>query len=128
MQKIFSLLFLFFLAPVLGLNAGGDDPVFGAFRGISINSDYIQGAKVDEVGKIWIMLKPEVKERELNLKISMKKDGPYRNWFTGSQVLVSAANQGKEPNAWTDWIETTSNYIEYWMDEKLILHLERIEQ
>tara|TARA_B110000495_G_C22923230_1_gene539440 strand:+ start:591 stop:1094 length:504 start_codon:yes stop_codon:yes gene_type:complete len=134
MHKFITLLFLLTLAPVLGLNAGGYDqtagsaaPIFGAFKGIQIDPDYILGAKADDTGKIWIMLNPEVKERELNLRISMKKGGPYRNWFTGSQVLVSAANQGKEANAWTDWVETTANYVEYWMDEKLILHLERIQ-
>ena len=67
-------------------------------------------------------------ERELQLKISSQEDAAYRNWYTGSPILISAAGQGKEPNAWTDWIETTSNYIEYWMDGKRILHLKRIKR
>lgn len=134
MRTLISLLLFLSMGPFVGLCFADTEvpapataaPVFGAFRGIAVDHDYIQGVKVDEAGKIWIMLDPKVKERELKLKISMKNGGPYRDWFTGSPVLVSPAGQGKAADAWTDWIETSANYIEYWMDEKLILHLERI--
>ena len=46
-----------------------------------------------------------------------------RPWFNGSLELVSPANQGKAPNEYTDWVETTASYIEYYMDGVLFLHL-----
>jgi len=100
---------------------------FGPYEALTINSDVIRGVKVDEAGKIWLLLNPDYRELELRLKISMEEGANYRKWFTGEEVLVSPANQGKQPNAWTDWIETQSKYIEYWMNGEKVLHLKKVE-
>ncbi len=99
---------------------------FGPYEALSINSDVIRGVKVDEGGKIWLLLNPVYKERELVVKISNLPGESYRKWFNGSEELVSPADQGKQANEWTDWIETQSSYIEYWMGDQLVLHLKKV--
>ena len=102
-------------------------PRFGPFEAIALNSDVIRGVKVEDDGKIWILLNPAYRERELVVKISNLEGESYRKWFTGSEELVSPANQGKQANQWTDWIETKARYVEYWMSGQLILHLKRFQ-
>ncbi|MGC9452558.1 MAG: hypothetical protein ACP5I4_14060 [Oceanipulchritudo sp.] len=101
---------------------------FGPYEALSINSDVIRGVKVEENGRIWILLNPAYRERELIVKISNREGSDYRKWYTsGTEELVSPANQGKQANAWTDWIETEAGYIEYWMNGQLVLHLVKVE-
>jgi hypothetical protein len=107
--------------------AEGANVRFGPYEALSINSDVIRGVKVDEAGKIWILLNPTYREREIVLKISNREGAEYRDWFTGGKELVSPANQGKQANQWTDWVETEAPYIEYWMSDRKILHLKKVE-
>jgi hypothetical protein len=102
-------------------------PRFGAYEALVIESEVIVGVKHADDDKIWLMLNPAYKEREIQLKISASKGADYRKWFTGNEVLISAANQGKAANEWTDWVRTQQKYIEYWMDGRLILHLRRVD-
>lgn len=102
-------------------------PRFGSYEALSIEREIIRGVRHADDGKIWLMLNPAYKEREIQLKISAQKGAAYRKWFTGDEVLISPAGQGKAANEWTDWIRTESRYIEYWMDGRLILHLRRTD-
>ena len=98
---------------------------FGPYEALTINSDVVRGVKVDDAGKIWLLLNPDYREKELVVKISNENGRGYRDWFTGGKELVSPANQGKQANQWTDWIETEAPYIEYWMEGRMILHLKK---
>lgn len=121
----FLLLLAGFFLGIHGLSAEGNVR-FGPYEALSINSDVIRGVKVDEAGKIWLLLNPEHREREIIVKISNEEGAGYRDWFTGGKELVSPANQGKQANAWTDWIETEASYVEYWMNKRKILHLKKV--
>ena len=117
---------------VLLLSFGSSTPasgnvLFGPYEALTINHEVIRGVKVDDHGKIWLLLNPAYREKELIVKISNLPGASYRSWFNGSEELVSPANQGKQPNQWTDWIETVSPYIEYWMDGEKILHLKKVK-
>lgn len=106
--------------------AGG--PVrFGPYEALTINSDVIRGVKVDDAGKIWLLLNPSYRDREIVVKISNEEGASYRQWFNGTEELVSPANQGKQPNQWTDWIETVAPYVEYWMEGEKVLHLKKVK-
>lgn len=103
-----------------------ENPRFGPYEAIHINSDVIRGVKVDDDRKIWLLLNPKYKEKELLLKASNAESSGYRKWENGSQELISPANQGKAPNQWTDWVRTKAPYVEYWMDGQLVLHLKKV--
>lgn len=119
---------LFILAFSLAPLAQAEGKVrFGPYEALTINSEIVRGVKVDEAGKIWLLLNPLYKERELVVRISNLEGASYRKWFNGKDELVSPADQGKQANQWTDWIETEAPFIEYWMSGEKILHLKKVE-
>jgi len=101
-------------------------PRFGPFDALLIDNGVIQGVKVDDTDKIWILLNPQYRNEEIVLRISNDFKSGYRNWHHGEPNLISPAGQNKAPNEWTDWVRTSSNYIEYWIGDKLVLHLKRV--
>ena len=128
MSKVATILVLLLIFMQSGAIADSAGTVmFGPYEAITIEQEVIRGVKVDEEGKIWILLNPSYRARELILKISEEEGASYRKWYTGNYELISAANQDKVANAWTDWIETKSSYIEYWMGDKKILHLKKVK-
>ena len=100
---------------------------FGPYEALAINSDVIKGVKVKDNGEVWILLNPTYRERELVVKISNENKAGYRKWHHGTYELVSPPDQGKQANEWTDWVLTKARFIEYWMSDQLILHLEKVE-
>jgi hypothetical protein len=121
---VFTCVLIFGLAPFATAES---KVLFGPYEALTINSEIIRGVKVDEAGKIWLLLNPTYREQEIIVKISSENGAGYRKWFTGNYELVSPANQGKQANQWTDWIETVSPYIEYWMSGEKILHLKKVK-
>lgn len=108
------------------LSALADGAVrFGPYEALTIDDDIIRGVKVEE-GKVWLLLNPDHRQKRMVVKISNEKGAGYRKWFNGSFELISPANQGKQPNQWTDWLETEAPYIEYWMEDELVLHLKKV--
>mgnify|MGYP006274968833 FL=1 len=109
------------------VSAIAESPRFGPYEAIEINADVIRGVKVDDENRIWLLLNPKYKEKELVLRISNRKGAGYRDFENGEKELISPANQGKRAHAWTDWLRTEAAYVEYWMDGRMILHLKKLE-
>ncbi|MDQ8184368.1 hypothetical protein [Pelagicoccus sp. SDUM812002] len=119
-----SFLSLFFLFASANLSAqSAEKTEFGPYVALERDSNIVKDVKIEENGRIYLLLNPEFKEEEIILKNSSANKSGYRKWFNGELELVSPANQGKAPGEYTDWVTTTGNYIEYYMDGKLILHL-----
>ncbi len=96
---------------------------FGPYVALSRDANIVHDVKVEENGRIYLLLNPNFKEKEITLKNSSANKSGYRKWHNGEFELISPANQGKAPGEYTDWVTTSGNYIEYYMDGKLILHL-----
>lgn len=118
---------LAFIGFVPFVSAQNANPIFGSYEAIVYDHDVLQGVKVDGEGNIFIMFQPDKTDTQLVLRISMMPGAQYRNWFTGETDLVAQENTGRAPNTWTDRVQTTSKYIEYWADGKLFLHLKKIQ-
>jgi len=125
LSRLFAL--LVFIGFVPFASAEEANPVFGSYEAIVYDHDILQGVKVDGVGDIFIMFNTDKTDTQLVLRISMAENAQYRNWFIGDTDLVAQENSGRAPNSWTDRVQTTSNYIEYWADGKLFLHLKKIK-
>ncbi len=74
---------------------------------------------------VWIKLTPEHTGDEVTVRISDQNRNHYRPWFDGNLDLVSTGFRGND--VWSDRVQTTARYIEYWVDGNLVLHLERIK-
>lgn len=121
-----SILLTAILSGSFPLFADGEK-TYGPYTAIAQNAEIVKDVKIAENGRIYLLLNPDFKEKEIILKNSNFYQSGYRNWFNGEKELISPAGQGKAPNEFTDWVETTANYVEYYMDGQLILHLGKTE-
>ena len=76
-----------------------------------------------EGDNVWIKLASDNLADEIIVRISNKDKDFYRPWFTGSIDLQSQGFRGDD--VWSDRVQTSSNYIEYWHNGTLVLHLQR---
>jgi len=125
LSRFFALFMIIGLGSVI--SAQEANPVFGPYEAIVYDHDVLQGVKVDGVGDIFIMFQADKTNTQLVLRISMAEGAQYRKWFTGDEELVAQENSGRAANTWTDRVQTSAKYIEYWADGKLFLHLKKIK-
>lgn len=97
---------------------------WGPWEAIVFDETIIKDVRVSG-DDIFIMLQPDHADDRLSMKISMQPGAAYRKWFTGEEVLVAQENHGRPANTWTDRIQTSANYLEYYSGDKLFLHLKR---
>ncbi len=97
---------------------------FGPYEALTYDATLLAGVKVDEKGDVFLLLQPDQIAAQITIKISMQKGSAYRKWFTGDEVLASQQNDaGRSAGVWSDRVQTTANYIEYWAGGKCFLHL-----
>lgn len=138
-RSIFTLFLLF--GPVFAAFGGEQTPApapaakaearatFGPYEAIVLDKTILQNVKVDPAdGAIYLMFVPEKRGATVKIKISMAEGAEYRKWFNGQEELVALENGQRQPNAWTDQVKTTANYIEYRDGDKLFLHLKKTKQ
>lgn len=113
------------LSGIAGLQAQEQKTEFGPYVALVRDANIVRDVKVEDNGRIYLLLNPAFKEKEIILKNSSGLKSGYRKWYTGEFELISAANQGKAPDEYTDWVTTSGNYVEYYMEGKLILHLKK---
>ncbi len=122
-MKPLALAFAIFALLAATLHAEEPQTRFGPYVALVRDANIVKDVKVTETGRIYLLLNPDYREREIILKNSSGNKDGYRKWFNGEYELVSPAGQSKAPNEYTDWVETTGTYVEYYMDGQLILHL-----
>ncbi|MCF3649584.1 hypothetical protein [Synoicihabitans lomoniglobus] len=97
---------------------------WGPWEAVGFDEAVIKDVRVSG-DDIFIMLQPAHRNDKLTMKISMQMGAGYRKWFTGDEVLVAQENSGRAANTWTDRIQTSASYIEYYANGELFLHLKR---
>lgn len=113
----------FILFSTSAIASAADSETFGPYTALVRDDNIVKNVKVNDSGRIYLLLNSDHKEKEIILKNSNYNKSGYRNWFNGELELVSPANQGKAPNEYTDWVDSSANYLEYYMEGQLILHL-----
>jgi hypothetical protein len=61
------------------------------------------------------------------VKISNENKAGYRTWLSGAEEMPVKVYQSQKENrqGYTYRVNTAAKYVEYWMDGKPVLHLER---
>lgn len=135
MNRLFASLLLIALSGLASFAFAGGAPKedaerkqFGPFEALTFNASILRDVKfVTEENNVYLQLFPEHKEKEIIVKLSADYYSNYREWTHGGYELVSPANQGKVPYGWTDFVNTSAIYIEFWMDGEVFLHLKRVK-
>lgn len=96
----------------------------GPFEVIMIDMDFLQGVTYMD-DRIYLKRQPNRLSEAITLRASMLMGQAYRKWHNGEYDLVSPENAGHAPDSWTDWVQTSANFVEYWVGDKKILHLKR---
>lgn len=131
-QRIFRLLFIFgvILAPA-ALSADDStsarNPRFGPYEAIHLDPAVIRGVQVDDALRIYLKFHPPYDDRELIIRLSNAYKAGYRPWADGAMEFVAPATRGSNPDVWGDWIQSKANFIEYWVEGRLVLHLKRMQ-
>lgn len=125
-RLLLTSLILSAFAAALSAETSSDTPAMkaGPFEVLEIDMDFLQGVTYMN-DRIYLKRQVNRRSEAITLRASMLKGEAYRKWFNGEYDLVSPANAGHQANAWTDWVETTANYVEYWVGDQKILHLKR---
>ena len=103
---------------------------FGPYEALVFDKTMLSDVKVDGKGDVYLMLQPDQLAAQITMKISMEKGAGYRKWFTGDETLVAQQNVagGRTAGVWSDRIQTSANYIEYWAGGKCFLLLKKTGQ
>ena len=66
-------------------------------------------------------------EEDFTVKISNENMAGYRKWLSGEEEMHVKVYRSQKENlqGYTYRVNTAAKYVEYWMDGKLVLHLER---
>jgi len=90
---------------------------------ILAQDESIVTATQSEGNNVWIKLNPNHLSDTITVRISNRDKDFYRTWFNDSTDLVSTGYRGG--GVWSDRVQTEAKFIEYWMGDTLVLHLER---
>lgn len=99
----------------------------GPYEVLMIDMDFLQDVTYMR-DRIYLKRQVNHRAEAITLRASFLKGESYRKWYNGEFDLVSPANAGHQANAWTDWVETTAPYVEYWVGDKKVLHLKRVDE
>ena len=90
---------------------------------ILAQDESIVSAVRTEGDNIWIKLTKDHLSDVITVRISNKNQDSYRTWFNGSTDLVSSGS--RRSGGWSDRVQSKASFIEYWQQDKLVLHLKR---
>ena len=99
---------------------------FGDFSAIKMDKDVVEDVFI-QGNDIYLKINKAYWGATFKVKISNDNMSGYRTWSSGDEEMAVKVYQSQSQNrqGYTYRINTTARYVEYWMDGKLVLHLER---
>lgn len=100
--------------------------MFGDFSAIKLDKDVVEDV-FTQGNDIYLKINKAYWGATFKVKISNKNMSGYRQWSSGDEEMAVKVYQSQKENrqGYTYRINTAAKYVEYWMDGKLVLHLER---
>ena len=126
MMKILLTAFLFLAWWLPGSAVAQGLPQYGEFTAIRIDWEIVKDV-IAEGNDIYVKLDPRFQNEEIIVKISNDLLAGYRTWAEGEVEKIVKIYHSNRRNklGYTYRIHTSAKFVEYWIKEDLILHLER---
>jgi hypothetical protein len=99
---------------------------YGPFTALSVDKQVVEDVFA-QGNDIYVKINNQFQNATFSVKISNENKSHYRTWVNGQDEMQVKVYQSQKENrqGYTYRISTTAKYVEYWMDGKLVLHLER---
>lgn len=125
MKRLFSVLFILTLFMPTSVQTQ-EQTQFGAFSALEMDKEVVDHV-FNEGNDIFVKITEDYWDASFTVKISNANRMDYRTWLDGAldrQVNVYQSQQ-KGKQGYTYRINTRAKFVEYWMADRLVLHLER---
>ncbi|MGD2126497.1 MAG: hypothetical protein PVG99_10475 [Desulfobacteraceae bacterium] len=119
------LLVLFCLSPLTIRAQEGAS--YGPFSAIKMDSEVVVDV-LAEANDIYVKVAESYWDADFTVKISNDYMTSYRQWLSGAWEMPVKVYRSHKRNkqGYTYRINTAAKFVEYWMDGRLVLHLERV--
>jgi hypothetical protein len=99
---------------------------FGDFSAIRMDKDVVEDV-FTQGNDIYLKINKAYWGAAFTVKISNENTSGYRKWSSGDEEMTVKVYQSQKENrqGYTYRVNTAAKYVEYWMDGKLVLLLER---
>ena len=125
MKRLFSVLFILTLFIPTSVQTQ-EQAQFGAFSALEMDKEVVDHV-FNEDNDIFVKITEDYWDASFTVKISNANRTDYRTWLDGAldrQVNVYRSQQ-KGKQGYTYRINTRAKFVEFWMADRLVLHLER---
>lgn len=123
-KMLFPVLALMVMVP-LTVQAQGQAK-YGPFTALKVDAQVVEDVRV-EGDNVYVKVQPDSRNATFTVKVSDSNMADYRKWYDGTSEMAVKVYQGQQTNkqGYTYRVSTTAKYIEYYLDGKLVLQLER---
>jgi hypothetical protein len=99
---------------------------YGPFTALSLDKQVVEDV-FTQGNDVYVKINKNFWNASFTVKISNGNKSGYRTWLNGQDEMQVKVYQSQKENrqSYTYRVNTTAKYVEYWMDGKLVLHLER---
>jgi hypothetical protein len=102
-----------------------DQAKYGPFTALKLDAQVVEDVRV-EGDNVYVKVQPDLRSATFTVKVADSNMADYR-MVDGTSEMTVKVYQGQQTDkqGYTYRVSTTAKYIEYYLDGKLILQLER---
>ncbi len=125
MKGLFAVLLIFALFMPMGVLAQ-EETQYGDFIALSMDKEVVDRV-FSEDNDIYVKIHKGYWDADFIVRLSNANQMDYRPWLNGEldRVVKVYRSQQTDKQGYTYRINTSARFVEYWMGERLVLHLER---
>lgn len=125
MKGLFAVLLIFALfIPMDGL--AQEETQYGDFSVLTMDEEVV-GDVFSEGNDIYVKIQKGYWDADFIVKLSNANQMDYRPWLNGEldRVVKVYRSQQTDKQGYTYRINTVAKFVEYWVGDRLVLHLKR---
>jgi hypothetical protein len=125
-QAIFAMMALMVMVPLAA--QAQDKATYGAFTALKLDPQVVQDVLADG-NNLYVKVQPNWRNAGFTVKASNRNMADYRKWHDGTPEMAVRVYQSdkSDKQGCTYRVNTTAPYIEYYLEGRLILQLERVK-